>query len=274
MRRVAPGDAPRHEQLDQQGQQHRQPHRAGPLDQGQPRPGVLEHHRLVDHRQLEMGLGLSTGRRPVSATMTMHERHRREGPAGVATLPDGARPLATMAARLEECDRDREREDGHEDGRLDQRRDRRLPAGAHAAERRAGVQPGERQRDGAEEQQAHDGEEVTGRVQRRPVVTTGTIAAMSSVLAATRIGAAVKMIVVPSGRIRCLRSSFAGRAMAARRRRRRGPRAGRGPGASARRRSARRRQRATSCSAAPLRAADGERAHRATTSTTSRPIAP
>ena len=86
--------------------------------------------------------------------------------AGVATLAGWCATARDDGRQAGRVHRNRQPEDGHEDGRLGQRGDHRFPAGAHAAERRAGVEPGERQGDGAEQQQADDGEEVTGSVQR------------------------------------------------------------------------------------------------------------
>jgi hypothetical protein len=55
---------------------------------------------------------------------------------------------------------ERQGEDGKGDGGLADGRDRHLPAGAHAAERRASVEAGQREERRAEQQQVHDGEQI------------------------------------------------------------------------------------------------------------------
>jgi hypothetical protein len=59
------------------------------------------------------------------------------------------------------------REDRHQRRRLDQRQDRHLSARAHPAERRSGVQPGERDDHGAVRQQRDHHEQIGHRRQRR-----------------------------------------------------------------------------------------------------------
>src|SRR5262249_43628282 len=71
LRRQLARDAPRHEQVAEEGEEDEQLHRRRPLDQRQVASRVFEDHGLVDHRELEMGSRVSTGRRPVSAKVTM-----------------------------------------------------------------------------------------------------------------------------------------------------------------------------------------------------------
>ena len=103
--------------------------------------------------------------------------------------------------------RDGQREDRQQDRRLDQRGDGDLAAGAHPAERGAGVDPGQGQRDGAQEQQTR-----RRRTDRRPdpAVTRWPRAARSRRSAGSCrpaiAGAAANTTVVPCGVICCLPS--------------------------------------------------------------------
>ena len=112
--------------------------------------------------------GLSTGSRPLSATMTMS----RSGPransrCGVATDPGSARVARTMAGRFDECARGRQRQDGDEQRRLGQGADGDRPARSHTPERRARVQAGQRQQGRSHQQEVDEDEEVRTAAQRR-----------------------------------------------------------------------------------------------------------
>ena len=108
--------------------------------------------------------GLSTGSRPVSAMITItraaNGQHRRPAtPPG----PGGPIVLATSGTEIRRsgraCD---SAKTASRMRRFDQRGDGDLAAGAHAAERGAGVDAGQGQRDGADEQQTDHGEQVRG----------------------------------------------------------------------------------------------------------------
>ena len=111
--------------------------------------------------------GLSTGSRPVSATITTTSATAASRLAGENTCAGRRRVEVDDRGQVGRPDRHRQREDRHQQGRLDQGDDRDLPAGAHPAERGAGVEPGQRQRDRAQRQQRDHREQVGDRVQQR-----------------------------------------------------------------------------------------------------------
>ena len=99
-----------------------------------------------------------------------HDRERDERRAGSPGRPPRAgraRCAATIAARFVEPTRTDSANTDEQDGRLDQRGDGHLAAGAHATERGAGVEPGQREEHRAQQQQRDDREQVRDLVQRR-----------------------------------------------------------------------------------------------------------
>ncbi len=128
--------------------------------------------------------------------------------AGVATLAGWCATAPTMAARLEECTgidspKTAMRMAGSASAAIIVSRLAPMPPNAvpvsSPASARATVPSSSRPTTAKRSPALSNGE---------PVVTPGTMTAMTRVLAAIRTGAAVKMIVVPSGRMRCFRSSF------------------------------------------------------------------
>lgn len=145
------GDPPRQEQIRQQCQQHREPHPGRPFDQRQPWAGVLEDHGLVHHRQFQVGGRVVHRQPPGLGDDDNHQRHEGQY-AGqrhhVARVVDRTRHQRTEIGR---SGGDGQREHRQQDRWFDQCGDGDLAAGAHAAERGAGVDAGQGQCDGAQE---------------------------------------------------------------------------------------------------------------------------
>ncbi len=180
----------------------------GPFDQRKARSGVFEDHRLVHHRQLQVCGRVVDGQPAGFGDDHDHQRHEGQQPAGRDTACAGCVDGASHdGAEVGRPGRDGQREHREQDRGLDQGGDGDLAAGAHPAERGAGVDAGQSQRDGAQEQQPDDGEQVGDRVQRRAGRDQRQRrATISSVVPASMAGAAANTMVVPCGVICCLRS--------------------------------------------------------------------
>ena len=160
-------DAPRDEEIAEQREEDEQLDRGRPLDEGQVAAGVLEDHRLVDHRELEVRGRVVDGQAPGLGQGHDEERAEREqvaGAQGRSRSRHGARHDLTEVggARAEG-----EREDREGDGGLGEGSHGHLAAGSHAAERRARVEPGQREEEGAEQEKVDDDEQVADPVERR-----------------------------------------------------------------------------------------------------------
>ena len=161
------GHAPRDEQVREQRAEHQELHRRGPLDQREVAPGVLEHHRLVDHRQLEMRGRVVHGKTACLCQRHHEERAEREEMSRAQRsrgIRHGARDdLPEIGGARGE----RQREDGERDGGLRERGHGHLTARPHAAEGRAGVEPGQRQEKRAEQQEIDHDDQIANGVERR-----------------------------------------------------------------------------------------------------------
>ena len=131
----------------------------------------------MDHRQLQVG---GRGCRQAAAPSPRGRRWPappgRAGCRGRRTAAGSSSGPATISRRVELPDRDGQRVHGHQDGGLDEGGDHHVAAGAHPAERRAGVQPEQGQRDGPQQQDRDHDEQVVGDRRRVTVVTSGTSA--------------------------------------------------------------------------------------------------
>ena len=160
------GDAPREEQVGQEREQHDQPHGFAQLHEREVRPGVLEDHGLVDHRELQVRARVVHGQ-----PSGFGDDHDHEGDQGQNPLwrgqPGGMRERPRDDGRqVGGASGDREGEDRHEQGRLGQGPDRHGTACTHAPERRAGVEAAERQKDRAEKEEEDHREQVSGPAER------------------------------------------------------------------------------------------------------------
>ena len=109
--------------------------------------------------------GLSTGKRPVSATMTITRATTANRRWGLANQAGCSSDRVTMVGRLEERAGNREGQHRHEQRRLSQCSDRHGPAGAHAGEGRPSVERPEGEGHRPQQEQEHDGEQVGGPAQ-------------------------------------------------------------------------------------------------------------
>ena len=161
------GDAPREEEVRREREQEAEPHRLTEGDERELGSGVLEHHRLVDHRQLEVGRGIVDGD-PARLGDDRRSRVRR-GRVGARGSPPSrvGERRGDDRGQVRGPSLDRERENRDEEGGLGERADRHRPARPHAAERGARVEAGERECDGAREQEVDDDEQV-GALSRAP----------------------------------------------------------------------------------------------------------
>ena len=93
------GDAPGDEEVRREREEEPEPHRLTEGDERELRSGVLEHHRLMDHRQLEMRRRIVDRDPP-----RLGEDHDHEGDEGQQAL------RACRPARMGECRRDDRRQ--------------------------------------------------------------------------------------------------------------------------------------------------------------------
>ena len=120
----------------------------------------------MHHRQLQMGGGVVHGQAPGFGDDDDRQGDERQHTGQRGHQTGVMHRIDNQGTEIRGSGRDREGEDGQQNRRFDQRGDGDLPAGAHAAERCAGVDPGKHKRDGPEEQQTDDGEQIGGRVER------------------------------------------------------------------------------------------------------------
>src|SRR4030095_8381539 len=128
--------------------------------------------------------GLSIGRRPVSASVTMKSAPKANRWPGLTAAPGSAMVRAAILPRLVDpalrasaqiasatggsaeggrSGAQGEREDSQRDGGLGEGGDCHLAAGSHPAERRARVEPGEREEERGEQEEGDDEQQVSER---------------------------------------------------------------------------------------------------------------
>ena len=160
------GNPKRNEEIDQQRDVQQLLERRRPLDQGEVRPGVLEHHRLVDHRQLEVRRRIVHGNATGLGDQHDEESRQRQDVAG-AKERAGRERAAHDRAEIERSGRERRREEPQHQGGFGERRNRHLAAAAHSSERAAGIEGGGRQRKAPERKDAHQSKDAAGALQGR-----------------------------------------------------------------------------------------------------------
>ena len=130
-------------------------------------PGVLEHHRLVDHRQLEMRRRV-VHRNPAGlGDQHDEEPGKREDVARAERATPCSERAAHDRAEVERSRRERGGEEPQHQGGFGERRDRHLAAAAHAAERTARIERRGREREAAEREDADQPEDAAGALERR-----------------------------------------------------------------------------------------------------------
>jgi hypothetical protein len=163
---AALGDAEREEQRQAHAGIDEELEARCPLDEREVPARVLEHHRLVDHGELEVGGGIVDGDARI-----LGERHHGEGDAGERH----ARVDDELAVRERVHDggergrvRDERRGEQHHQQRgLGEETHQHLAARAECAERGADVHAGERDEQAREREQADQGDGVRRGVQRQ-----------------------------------------------------------------------------------------------------------
>ena len=163
------GGAERQEDRDEQPDDDDQLELRGVGQQRQPPARGLEQHALVDHRQLEVRVRVVD--RLVAGLGDGDDRERGGGEQerrGEAAPARGGAVGRDRAQVGRSRGRDARRRARAASARLDERRDGDLAAGAHAPERAAGVERGERQHEPREREQAEDDEQVAQSGERRP----------------------------------------------------------------------------------------------------------
>ena len=158
--------ADRQEEVGEQRQVQQFLQRTGPLDQGEIRARVLEHHRLVDHRELEVRGGVVD--RDAAGLGDHDDEQSREGEqVGGAERDAGSQLGPHERPEAERSAGQRHGEEPQHEGGLGQRGDRHVPARAHAAEGAAGVEGGQREREPSERQAPHQQQHAAGGLERR-----------------------------------------------------------------------------------------------------------
>ena len=159
-------DAEREEQREPDARVVEELERRGPLDQREMPRRVLEDHRLVDHRQLEVR------RRVVDRNpRVLGQRHHRERDAG-----EGEARIDRQLAVRERVDDRRQRrragdqrcgEQHHQQRRLGEEADEHLAPRAERAERGADVHRGERDEHAGQREQPDQRDRVGGARERQ-----------------------------------------------------------------------------------------------------------
>ena len=121
-------DTPGDEEVGEQGHEEEELHRARPLDEREVAARVLEHHRLVDHRQLEVRGRVVDGQ--ASGLREHHDEEGREGEEvpGIGGEAGLAAQALDDAAQVGRVRAQGEGEDGHDDRGLGERGHRDLAA--------------------------------------------------------------------------------------------------------------------------------------------------
>ena len=138
----------------------------GPLDEGEVWPGVLEHHRLMDHREFQVRRRIVYGNATGLGDQHDEEPGQRKD---VARAKERARNerAAHNGAKIERPRRERSCEEPQHQSGLGERRNRHLAAAAHAAKRAAGIEGGDRKRKPAERENPNESKDSTGALQGR-----------------------------------------------------------------------------------------------------------
>ena len=160
-------DAHREEDVHQQRHQHELLDRGAPLDQRQVAARVFEHHRLVNHRQLQVRGRVVHG--DAARLGQQHDEQRGKGQhmRRVEQLP--GRPLGGQhhLAEIGGAGGDGHGEDGQHQRRLGHGGDGHLAAAAHAAKGAGRVQSAQRQEEPSQGEQPDEGQHAAEQAQRR-----------------------------------------------------------------------------------------------------------